>query len=235
MADGGVEAVERALLLLEAFGDDKAWLELREVAQRSGLNKATILRIAVSLERYGHLRRDARGRFALGPSLWRLGELYRRSFDIGDLVRPVLDQIVEASGETAAFYVHAGEKRLCLFRRNSPRAARHHVEEGDQLSLDQGSGGHLLRAFSDAEGERYEEIRRQGWCLSRGERDPDVSGVAAPVFGADGRLIGALLISGLNSRFEGSQAGRHRDLVVKMAAQLSESLGCREQSQKERK
>lgn len=232
MAEGGVEAVERALTLLAAFGDDKPWLELRELAQRSGLNKATILRIAVSLERFGHLRRDARGRFALGPSLWRLGELYRRSFDIADLVRPVLDRIVEASGETAAFYVRAGGKRVCLFRRNSPRAARHHVEEGDQLPLEQGSGGHLLRAFSGAEGERFEAIRRQGWCLSRGERDPDVSGVAAPVFGADGRLIGALLISGLNSRFDGAQAEQHRALVVEMAARLSESLGAREEKQK---
>ena len=44
MTEGGVEAVERALKLLEAFEGAATWLELRELAARSGLNKATILR-----------------------------------------------------------------------------------------------------------------------------------------------------------------------------------------------
>src|SRR4051812_14206095 len=116
MTEGGVEAVERALKLLEAFVGAGTWLELRELAARSGLNKATILRIARSLEAYGHLRRDAQGRYALGPGLWRLGSIYRQSFDIGDLIRPILQDLVDQSGETAAFYVRGGGGRGCPYR-----------------------------------------------------------------------------------------------------------------------
>jgi len=225
MTEGGVEAVERALRLLEAFVGAGTWLELRELAARSGLNKATILRIARSLEAYGHLRRDAQGRYALGPGLWRLGSIYRQSFDLGDLIRPILQELVEATQETAAFYVRVGDARVCLYRRNSPRPARHVVEEGNQLPLDVGSGGHILTAFAGARGERYEQIRRDGYCVSRGERDPDVVGIGAPVFGGDGELVGALLLSGLTSRFGEDQVKRYVALVVDAAKRLSEALG----------
>ncbi|MEM8850443.1 MAG: helix-turn-helix domain-containing protein, partial [Pseudomonadota bacterium] len=50
---GGVEAVDRALVLLTCFQDGPASLGLAELAHRSGLNKSTILRICVSLLRRG--------------------------------------------------------------------------------------------------------------------------------------------------------------------------------------
>jgi DNA-binding IclR family transcriptional regulator len=227
MTEGGVEAVERALKLLEAFEGAATWLELRELAARSGLNKATILRIARSLEAYGHLRRDAQGRYALGPGLWRLGSIYRQSFDIGDLIRPVLQDLVEETRETAAFYVRIGDARVCLYRRNSPRPARHVVEEGNRLPLNAGSGGHVLMAFAGTPGERYDQIRRDGYCVSRGERDPDVVGIGAPVFGADRELTGALLLSGLKSRFGDEEVKRYTGLVTAAARRLSEALGSR--------
>lgn len=68
---GGVEAVERALRVLDCFEPGDTGLSLKEVADRSGVNKATILRLSVSLEKFGHITRDAEGLFHLGPSLWR--------------------------------------------------------------------------------------------------------------------------------------------------------------------
>jgi hypothetical protein len=41
---GGVEAVERALRVLDSFEPGDTGLSLKEVADRSGVNKATILR-----------------------------------------------------------------------------------------------------------------------------------------------------------------------------------------------
>ena len=46
---------------------------------------------------------------------------------------------VEASGETASFYVREGQSRVCLFRQNSPHAARHHLDEGSELPLTAGA------------------------------------------------------------------------------------------------
>ncbi|HEY8368596.1 MAG TPA: IclR family transcriptional regulator, partial [Thermodesulfobacteriota bacterium] len=198
----GVEAVERALSVLEAFAEGDARLSLAQLAERTGLYKSTILRLAASLERFGYLRRDSEGYFRLGPTLWRLGTLYQRSFDLADVVRPVLARLVADLGQTAAFYVRDGDRRICLFRNNSPSPTRHHVEEGTSLPIDQGASGRILLAFGGAEGARYDEIRRKGVYTSYGERDPDAAAVAAPVFDAAGALVGAISVSGLRTHFD---------------------------------
>src|SRR3546814_7058482 len=104
----------------------------------TGVTKPIVLRITASFERFGYLRRDAAVRYALGPSLWRLGARYRDSVSPADAIRPVLAELVERTEETAAFYVRHGDHRVCLYRHNSPRTARIHVEEGDVLPRHQG-------------------------------------------------------------------------------------------------
>ena len=136
---GGVDAVERALRVLDSFEPGDVGLSLKEVAERSGVNKATILRLSVSLEKFGHITRDAEGLFHLGPSLWRLGSVFRQNLRMGPIVRPVLSNLVNATGESASFYVQRGNCGVCLYRVNSPRLARDHIEEGEIIPLSIGS------------------------------------------------------------------------------------------------
>jgi DNA-binding IclR family transcriptional regulator len=202
MSQDKVAAVERALTILNAFKADKPQMALAEVASATGFYKSTILRLAGSLERYGYLIRQQDGLFRLGPSLWRLGSIYRHGFNLGDVIRPELGRLVEATGETASFYVREKEARVCLFRHNSPQAARHHLDEGAQLPMDAGASAHVLRAFSDAKGAKTRIVKDQGYAISLGERDPHVAAVAVPVFDIASRFRGALAISGLITRFD---------------------------------
>ncbi|NEU36602.1 helix-turn-helix domain-containing protein, partial [bacterium LRH843] len=61
MSDKGVAAVERALAILDCFESDQESLPLKTIAQKTGLYKSTILRLCVSLESYGYLRRREDG------------------------------------------------------------------------------------------------------------------------------------------------------------------------------
>ena len=108
MREQRVEAVERALSILEAFGETRGRLTLAQIADETGLYKSTILRLCGSLTRFGYLNRDPDGTFRLGPSLWRLGSSYRRNFDLGEHIRPALRRLVEETGETASFFVREG-------------------------------------------------------------------------------------------------------------------------------
>ena len=56
----GVSAVERALAVLTAFRRGDGSLSLAALAERSGLVKSTIMRLAVSLEAFGLLAIIAR-------------------------------------------------------------------------------------------------------------------------------------------------------------------------------
>ena len=195
-----VEAVERALAVLDAFQADRTEMTLADIAAATGFYKSTILRLAGSLERSGYLVRAENGVFRLGPAVWRLGSIYRAGFVLGEAVRPQLRRLVEATGETASFYVREGATRVCLFRQNSP-PPRHHLDEGSALPLTAGASAHVLLAFSDGKGARTKAVRERGYDISLGERDPQVAAVAVPVFDLAGKFRGALAVSGLIGRF----------------------------------
>lgn len=224
MSEYGVDAVERALQLLDAFDDDQESFELRELAAKTGFTKPMIMRLTSSLERFGYLQKADDGSYRLAASLWRLGARYRRNFSVENIIRPVLEEMVGQGNETAVFYVRSGDKRICLYRQNSPRRARHHVEIGDLLPLDTGAAGHLILAFDNAQGKLYDEIRSRGHVVSHGERDPDVSGIAAPVFRGEGEFVGALITTGLRSRVE-AETEALLTMTLEAARRVSRMLG----------
>ncbi len=222
---GGVEAVERALRVLDIFVPGDTGLSLKQVSDRSGVNKATILRLSVSLEKFGHITRDAEGLFHLGPSLWRLGSVFRQNLRMGPIVRPVLANLVNATGESASFYVQRGNSGVCLYRVNSHRLARDHVEEGEIIPLSIGSSGQVLDAYSIRQGKQANNIRKSGYYLSLGERDPDVAGLSVPVLGLEDELLGAVSLSGLRVRFNETTVDAYRAAVFDAARQIRAEIG----------
>ncbi len=224
MKEQRVEAVERALSILEAFGEERRSLSLAQMAEETGLYKSTILRLSASLERFGYLSRDEAGLYRLGASVWRLGSVYRRSFDLGEHIRPELRTLVEATGETASFYVREASERVCLYRQNSGHPVRHHLDEGARLPLDRGAAAHVLQAYSGAQDQTSKEVRVAGYYLSIGERNPDLSAVAVALLGRDGTLRGALTLSGPSSRFTERMQLQSIGLLKAASGRLSKLL-----------
>lgn len=221
-APGGVGAVDKALSLLTAFRAGDTVLSLAELAGRTQLYKSTALRLIASLEHARLLQRRADGGgYALGPELTRLQAIHAAGFSLEAEVTPVLRALVARTRESAALHVRQGEQRLCLFRVDSPQPLRDHLSAGDLLPLNQGAGGRVLLAFAGARGQRYEQIRRDGLAEISGDRVEGLSGIAAPVFGARGELVGALTLSLPSSRLKPGLA----EDVRRAAAELCRRLG----------
>lgn len=223
---GGVIAVDRALALLESFSDDDRSLPLAELSRRTSLDKATILRLTKSLARGGYLVRNADATWRLGPKLAQLGARYEATFQIRDIIEPVMAHLGKETGETITFYVREQDHRICLFRIDSPQSIRHHVRIGGTLPLDRGAPGHVLLAFAGKQGEIYDEIRQRRHCVSLGERDPQVGCVSCPVFQRDRSALGVVSVVGPIVRFGPEVTRRHLTLASAAAAQLSAQFGC---------
>jgi DNA-binding IclR family transcriptional regulator len=224
-AAAGVAAVDRALAILGAFTDNDRKLSLAQLAKRTGLYKSTVIRLAKSLEKSHYLLRSEDGSYRLGAKLLSLGALYQKNFGTAEIVPQVLREIVDELHEGASFYVRDEAQRLCLHRMESPRAVRDSIHVGDRLPLTVGAAGHVILAFSGLSGERYDQIRKNMYSASYGERDPETAAVACPVFGAEQRFIGALSVSGPRYRIEAMGVQSILPVLFRQARNLCRVLG----------
>lgn len=221
----GVDSLERAFELLDAFRDAPGSLSLSDLAAKTGLYKSTILRLFVSLERYGYLVRDETGQFALGSTLFELGNVYRKAFRLVDQVRPALERLAAQTKESASFWVLENGHRVCLCRVESPQNVREALfREGDRLTLDKGPTSTLLQAFSGAKGKRFDEVRRDVAAVSIGLYRADVAGISCPVFAPAEELAGAVTLTGPRQRFEERAVGRMKAAVKAAAEEITRSL-----------
>jgi DNA-binding IclR family transcriptional regulator len=220
-ATGGVGTLDRALSILDAFTAPRPTPTLADIAAHTRMAKSTVLRMLASLQHAGLVLRLADSTYALGPTVDRLQRVRAGSVPTDALVLPVLRDLANLTGESASYYVRQGDQRLCKFRVDSPRPVRDHLQVGTLLPLDRGAGGRVLCAYAGAQGEVFESIRRDGVAVLTGDRDPEIAGVAAPVFDAGGALAGALTLSMPTQRLQAA----HADPVKAAAQQLTRLLG----------
>ncbi|MBS9404202.1 helix-turn-helix domain-containing protein [Halomonas sp. TRM85114] len=113
MAQDRVEAVERALTVLEAFDSAQETLSLAELAQVTGYYKSTLLRLLGSLERFDYVKRGENGRWGLGHTPVRLARRHTPSRHLAARIQPLLDRLASESGETAALLEGRGRYIEC--------------------------------------------------------------------------------------------------------------------------
>jgi DNA-binding IclR family transcriptional regulator len=215
-APGGAAAVDRALAVLRAFRMGDGNLTLAELAERTQLYKSTVLRLIASLEHAFLIHRHADGRYSLGSEVARLYGVFNSSFSQRDTVMAVLQELVAQTRESAAFYVRQGDHRLCLHRVDSPHLLRDQTKVGDLLPLDRGAGGQMVLAYTGGRGAKYARMRKEQLVITTGELIPELSGISAPVFGADGSFAGAMNLSIPTYRLDISHAKHVQAAAVKL-------------------
>ena len=205
----GVGVLDKAMLVLGSIEDGPR--SLGDLQSATGLPRATAHRLATALEAHGLLRRDAEGRFELGPHLVTLGRAASGRFALIEAATPVLKHLREATGESVQLFVREGDARRCVISLESPHGLRWIVPEGSLLPLDLGSSGRVL---SGATG-------RAGFIESVGEREPGVASVSAPIVDASGAVVAALAVSGPIERLSRTPGKRFGRAVADAAAQIA--------------
>lgn len=224
----GVAAVDRALAIVAAVAAAPLPCSLAQLAEATGFYKSTILRLLGSLEKAGYVIRLRQGTYALGATAFRLGIAYERSNPLGQVIPPLLDELVRSGSESASFHIRQGqEERICLFRVDSRHSTLDRIDAGDVLPLHRGAAGRILLAFDGEQGEAFKTLRADHFAVSLGEREQGCAGMAAPVFGADGGLQGAVSLSGAAERFTYAAIEEWRPRLLAAAAEMTRELGGR--------
>lgn len=228
MAEVGVTSIDRALLIIEAFRNGDDHLNLQDIASQTKLNKATIIRLIASLERFGYVLRISQGTYALGPAFLTFANLYQASFRLSDQTYPVLRSLVRETGQSAAFFIRDGDTRICLHKLDSNTGDLvSRLREGDCRPILPGGTGRIMMAFSEdpAEREAFHDESESYLAINLGERSSEVCSVVAPVFKNSQLLAGVLSLSGPNANFTPDLIDGYRVHVLRAAAGLTRRLG----------
>lgn len=219
-----VAAVERALRVLTTFRTAGGPLWLHEIADATGMFKSTILRLLETLEDSGFINRLADGRFQLGAAVFDLGMVYKATFQLEHLVQPVLESLSAATGESASFYVRAGDMRQCMWRVESTQSVRHVLRAGVILPIGDTSTGQVFRQFGGEAVPPAGDLKKAIRESARVDDDQTAS-ISVPVFGSNG-FVGAMSLSGPTGRFTRRNVAAMKVRLADAASGLSRQLGC---------
>ena len=191
---------------------------LAELVEVTGLPRATAHRLATALEAHGLVRRDAAGRFALGPRLVTLGRAASDAWPLAALAEPALVALRDLTAESVQLFVRDGDERVCIAALQSPHGLRTIVPLGARLPLGVGSAGRVLADAAPT------VDRRPLWTESVEEREPGVASVSAPVRDAAGAVIAAVSVSGPVERTSRQPGRRYGEAVIAAARTIESAL-----------
>jgi DNA-binding IclR family transcriptional regulator len=221
----GVNAVNRALTLLDVFLEGGPSASLAELTKRTRLVKPTVLRLLLSLEGAGYVVRLSNGQYQLGAKVMQLGTVYRTNFALDAHVLPVLRHLADVTKETASFHVKEGNKRLCLFRVESPQQVRVFLAAGTVHPMDDTASGLVLQTYHAA---GVQTPSKKLIFQTSGIRDAQTASLSTPVFGDGGKLVGALTVTGPTDRFNASDTTKMGQNLTTAAGKLSRILGAKQ-------
>jgi IclR family acetate operon transcriptional repressor len=246
-------SVERAVALLDALAAAGGPLGTNELARRTQINASTVSRVLATLREAGLVEREPGGqRWQLGLRLVHLGNAALARLDLRDLARPLLEQLVRETGETATLSLPAQGEGVTVDFVPSPHSVSSRAEIGRASVAHATAVGKLVLAHTPgalaslAEPlERYTprtlttlaelelavaDVRGAGVAEAAGEREPGLNAIAAPVLADDGRLVAVVGLQG-PERFGAEARRAAAKPLSRAAALLAATAGLRRQDQ----
>lgn len=235
-----VAAVDRAIDLLQAFSPRTPELPLSQLAARTGLHRATALRLLAVLSQRGLVERDtSTGRYRLGVKILGLAETVKNRSGVVARALPAMRRIHERLNETTFLSIRAGDTRVNIEQIVGLQQLRRVASIGDPKPLYVGAASKvLLAAMPDAWIDAYLDrteltphtqwtivdhaalrhdlarIRSRGYALGEREGDAQTAGAAVPLRDATGEVVAALTITVPFARWTPPLAAAVIDAVV---------------------
>jgi len=123
--------------VLGAFRPGEPSLRNRDIAERTGIPRPTVARLAATLIRLGYLRRDPaqKGRYLLGFGLLALAHPLLASMQIRQMARPLLTQLAREINGAASLVIRDGIDMLYVETARANESLRAHPDIGSTLPM----------------------------------------------------------------------------------------------------
>ncbi len=199
-------SLAKGLAILQAFDGNTLTLSLAELARRTGQDRATARRGALTLVTAGLLQQNGRA-FSLAPRILALTGSFLQAHQFGRLVQPVLNHHAAEMGAEIVLALRDGGQVLMLAQSTVQRGpVSHGFTTGSHLPLLHTSlgrmllacepeavatglmpedplPGHTARSLPDRQSvlNRIRRARKDGYCITDGEFEVGIRGISVPV------------------------------------------------------
>lgn len=246
-----VLALRRGLMILDTFSGHGTDLGVNEIARLVGMHKSTVSRLCATLENAGYLERNtSTNRFSLGARVFQLAGVVSPPADIRMVARPVMNELVASSRETATLGVREGSDIVTIDVVEGLNHMRMATRVGQRTQIHASAVAKAILAWSSESDvdavlskwpmtpltpntitdagtlkERLAEVRVRGYAVDIEELEVGLRCVAAPIRDLFGRVIAGLSISGPRHSMTPDAMHHFGELVRSAADVISARLG----------
>jgi DNA-binding IclR family transcriptional regulator len=246
-----IQSVDRAARILRALSSGSGRLGVSELSERLGLAKGTVHGLLRTLHDHGLVEQDRDSdKYQLGPQLLQLSNRY---LDLSELRSRSLawsELLSTRSGEAVRVGVPHGDGVLVVHHVFRPDASLQILEVGAMLPMHATALGKSVLAYLGgperedvlaaglpkltgrtistmaALGKELETVRERGYAVEREEAVLGEVGVAAPIFGRLGAVVGGIGVVGPAERLSGrARESAVASAVGEAARSISRDLG----------
>ena len=242
-----VASLERGLRVLQTFSREHPQLTLSEVAALTTLTPATARRSLQTLEALGYVGRSGR-RFLLRAKVLSLGSGYLSAINTEVVLQPFLQEVVNQVGGSSSVTVLDDIDIVYIAHASQNRAIRLTAGTGSRYPVYPTSMGRVLMAFQpdnviDAYLRRavfrkltehtetnattlrriLKEVRAKGFAAIQDELDYGIVSCSLPIFGPNGRIVGAANCSDVTHRIDKAEMIAKRLPVLRQAVRRIET------------
>jgi len=211
-----VQSLARGLAVLAAFDADHPTLGLAGIAARTGLSRAAVRRLVLTLQHLGYVRSLGR-EYALSPRVLELGFGCLGSLKLTDLAQPLIEQLAQRLHHSCSMAVLDGQSVVYVLRVPVRRVMTVALGVGARLPAYAASMGRVLLAglpatslrqwLADCRPVRHTphtvtdtrrlrrivaDVRVQGHAYVEQELELGLCSIAVPIRDREGRVIAAL-------------------------------------------
>ena len=248
--NSSVQAVGRALSLLQLVAESNNSISISELVEKSGMNRTTVWRLIGTLENYGFVERDPLTKgYQLGIAANRLATQATNHYD--SLIRRArrsMEKLREETQETVLLSVPKHFGTLTVDQIDPEQSVRLVDYVNAYLPLHCTSNGKLLLSLLPQEEldivlaeplekvtpftitdrnqllEEIEMVRRQGIATAVGELDENENGISAPIFDQRKNLVAFISVCGPSFRFTKEKMLALSDRIISAAKEITKYL-----------
>lgn len=249
--DGGVQSVDRALLLIETLAEDDDGYRLTDLAIRTGLSPSTIHRLLTTLERRRFVQFDRdEATWHVGAQSFAVGATFARRRNFVTQAMPFLRKLRDETRETANLAAVDDGAMVVLTRVESREIMRSVTKVGGRVPMvASGMGKALLSTYTEEDvfaiirregmprltsksivraGElckSLHDIRERGYSVDDEEAQIGLRCVSAVVYDDRSEPLAAISVSGKASRVPDDRLPVLGKFVQQVATELTTALG----------